>query len=83
MKKSDIIDETLVDTIAKDTGLTNRTEIINTALFEYMRKLKRDQLIAACGTIDLDLEIEDIRKNRDLGLERQRELDELFEQWPA
>ncbi|MCK4762072.1 MAG: type II toxin-antitoxin system VapB family antitoxin [Candidatus Aminicenantes bacterium] len=66
------INDSLIKAIGKHTGITNKTEIINTALAEWLGKLRRDNLINAYGKIDIDLDVREFR-NRDL-----TELKELY-----
>jgi Arc/MetJ family transcription regulator len=66
------IDDSLLHSITKHTGITNKTEIINTALSDYLGKLRRQNLMNAYGKIDLDLDVRELR---------DRELVELKESY--
>ena len=67
------IDSSLIESIGKHTGMTETSEIINTALLEYLGRLRRRNLMNAYGKIDLDLDVRELR-NRELS-----ELQELYE----
>lgn len=66
------IDGSLIKAIGKHTGITNKTEIINTALAEWLGRLRRRNLMNAYGKIDIDLDVREFR-NREL-----TELKELY-----
>jgi hypothetical protein len=59
------IDESLVRSISKHTGILNKTEIINSALTEYLGKIRRRNIIDAYGKFDIDLDVRELR-NREL-----------------
>ncbi len=55
------IDSSLIESIGKHTGMTDASEIINTALSEYLGQLRRRNLMNAYGKIDLDLDVRELR----------------------
>jgi len=55
------IDSSLIESIGKHTGMTETSEIINTALSEYLGRLRRRNLMNAYGKIDLDLDVRELR----------------------
>ncbi|MCK4766169.1 MAG: type II toxin-antitoxin system VapB family antitoxin [Candidatus Aminicenantes bacterium] len=59
------LDDSLMQAIMKNTGITGKTKIINKALAEYLKKLNRESIMAACGKLDFDI---DVRAFRDLEL---------------
>jgi len=59
------IDESLLESLLRVTGTTNKTEIINTALTEYLGRIRRQNLMDAYGTMDLDFDVREFR-DRDL-----------------
>jgi Arc/MetJ family transcription regulator len=67
------IDDSLMQAICKHTGSTNKTDIINNALSEYLGKIRRQNLMNAYGKIDLDLDVRELR-NREL-----QEMKELYD----
>lgn len=70
MRTTLYIDDSLLHSIAMHTGITNKTEIINTALSDYLGKLRRQNFMNAYGKIDIDLDVRELR---------DRELTELKE----
>ena len=66
------IDEELIDYVVESTGEKTKSKAVNTALKEYVRRRKIDELRAMAGKIDLidnleeleALEMEDLRKKR-------------------
>lgn len=65
------VDDSLMDSISKHTGIANKTEIINRALSEWLGKLRRQNIMDAYGKIDIDL---DVREFRDREIKEQKEL---------
>jgi len=55
------IDDKLINSIMKCTGMKNKTEIINKALAEYLGKLARKSIKEAYGKLDFDLDVRDFR----------------------
>lgn len=66
------INNSLINSISKHTGISNKTEIINTALSELLGKLRRQNIINAYGKIDIELDVREFR-NREL-----KELKEIY-----
>lgn len=60
------LDENLVQTIKKSTGMTSKTEIINKALAEYLKKINNESIKEACGKLNFDLDVREFR-NLELG----------------
>ena len=54
-------DELMREVIAL-SGIGNKTKLIETALNEYMRKLKREKIKGSFGKIPMDLDIVEFRK---------------------
>jgi hypothetical protein len=67
------VDDSLMNSISKHTGIANKTEIINRALSEWLGKLRRENIMNAYGKIDIDL---DVREFRNREIKEQKELDE-------
>lgn len=65
------VDDSLLKTISKLTGKKNKTEIINSALSQYLGHIRRQNVMNAYGKLDIDLDVRAIR-NSDL-----QRLDEL------
>jgi Arc/MetJ family transcription regulator len=55
------IDDKLINSIMKCTGIKNKTEIINKALAEYLGKLTRESIKEAYGKLDFDLDVRELR----------------------
>ena len=55
------IDDKLIDSIMKCTGIKNKTEIINKALAEYLGKVTRESIKDAYGKLDFDLDVRELR----------------------
>jgi hypothetical protein len=62
MRTTLYVNEKLVQSIKKYTGTMNKTEIINTALEEFLSKLKRERIKQAHGNIEIDLKVREFRK---------------------
>jgi hypothetical protein len=65
MRTTLYVNEKLVQSIKKYTGTMNKTEIINTALEEFLSKLKREKIKQAYGNIKIDLKVREFR-NKEL-----------------
>lgn len=65
MRTTLYVNEKLVQSIKKYTGTMNKTEIINTALEEFLAKLKRERIKQAHGNIRIDLKVREFR-NKEL-----------------
>jgi Arc/MetJ family transcription regulator len=59
------LDDSLIQAIMKNTGMTNKTEIINKALAEYLGFLNRESIKDAYGKLNFDI---DVRAFRNLEL---------------
>lgn len=57
------IDENLMDAISRETGVTNKSEIVETALTEYLGKIKRENLKKSFGKIAIDLDVRRFRES--------------------
>ena len=62
------VDEKVLDDIKKISGIKSKKEIINTALLEYSKKIKRDNLINSFGKLKTDF---DVLENRELELKNE------------
>jgi metal-responsive CopG/Arc/MetJ family transcriptional regulator len=60
--------EALLDEVQRTTQATTRRDALVIALEDYLRRQRRQRVIAAAGTMDMDL---DVRALRDLGTERR------------
>jgi metal-responsive CopG/Arc/MetJ family transcriptional regulator len=60
--------EALLDEVQRTTQATTRRDALVIALEDYLRRQRRLRVIAAAGTMDMDL---DVRALRDLGTERR------------
>ena len=60
------LDDNLIRAIKKNTGMTSKTEIINKALVEYLKKLNIEGIKDACGKLNFDI---DVRAFRNLELQ--------------
>jgi hypothetical protein len=55
----------LVKELVKVTGEKNKTLLIRTALADMLKRIKREKLIEFRGKIDLDFDLDELRR-RDL-----------------
>lgn len=55
------LSDNLMQEVTKLSGIGNKTKLIETALSEYMRKLKRDKVRQAFGKLRLDIDIVNLR----------------------
>ncbi len=60
------IDESLMQSIERYADASNKTELVNTALSEYLGMLRRKALMDLRGKIDLELDVDKIRELRNL-----------------
>jgi metal-responsive CopG/Arc/MetJ family transcriptional regulator len=60
--------EALLDEVQRTTQAATRRDALVIALEDYLRRQRRQRVIAAAGTMDMDL---DVRALRDLGTERR------------
>lgn len=61
------IDDTLIAESIKLSGVSNKTKVIELALLDFVRKLKREKIKESCGKLNLKIDIIKLR---------ERELDE-------
>ena len=61
------IDDVLIAESIKLSGVSNKTRVIELALLDFVRKLKREKIKESCGKLNLKVDIIKLRK---------RELDE-------
>ena len=57
-----IIDDKILNEAIKETGIKNKTRLINKSLEEMLKKIKRDKLKKMRGKIDLDINLDKFRK---------------------
>lgn len=55
------LSDRLMQEVMKLSGIGNKTLLIETALSEYMRKLKRDRIKNSFGKLALDIDIVELR----------------------
>ena len=55
------ISDELLGEVMKLSGVSSKTRVIEMALKEYMRKLKREEIKGAYGNLDLDVDIMMVR----------------------
>ena len=55
------IPEKLMDEAMKETGAKTKSQLIKDALQAQIDRAKRKRLIAAKGTIDLDIDLDELR----------------------
>ena len=55
------LSEEIISEAMQLSGIKNKTKLIELALFEYMRKLKRERIKSAFRKIKLDIDIESMR----------------------
>jgi hypothetical protein len=67
MKVTLNIPDALINDLIIETGEKNKTRLIRNTLEEMLRTIRRKNLIAMSGKIDLDLTGEELIKDRDLG----------------
>lgn len=51
------IDDNLINYLKKNSGIKSKKEIINRALIEYSKELKRNKLIDAFGKFTTDFDV--------------------------
>jgi hypothetical protein len=61
MKATLNLDDKRMQEIMKITGEKNKTEIVNNALDEYLKKLNRDSIKEAYGKFNFDLNVREFR----------------------
>ena len=59
------LDDEIMQSIMKVSGIKNKTEIINQALSEFLGKLVRENIKNAYGKLNFDLDVREYR-NREL-----------------
>ena len=59
------LDDKLMRSIMKVSGMTNKTEIIHQALSDFLGKLARENIKNAYGKLDFELDVREYR-DRDL-----------------
>lgn len=58
------IPEKLMDEAMKETGAKTKSQLIKDALQAQIDRAKRKRLIAAKGTIDLDIDLDELRSRK-------------------
>ena len=58
------IDEALLDEAMRLSGARTRTDAINRALGEFVRRQERELLRQELGSFDLDLDLDELRRRR-------------------
>ena len=61
------IDDALLDAAVRASGSKTKTEAIETALRELIRARERERLRQELGTFELDLTLEQLRRQRRAG----------------
>ncbi len=56
------INDTIINEVMKETGVKNKTAIINLSLNEYLKKIRRDNLKKLRGKLNLDININELRE---------------------
>lgn len=56
------LNDDLISESVKLSGISNRTKIIELALSDFVRKLRRDKIKKACGELDLKVDVIELRK---------------------
>jgi len=56
------LSEKLVSELLELTGTSNKTKVIELAIEEYVRKLKRENIKKACGKLKLHVDILKLRE---------------------
>lgn len=58
------IPKNLIDEAMKETGAKTKSQLIKDALQAQIDRAKRKRLIAAKGTIDLDINLDELRNRK-------------------
>ena len=58
------IDETLLDEAMRLSGARTKTDTINWALAEFVRRQERERLRQELGSFDIDLDLDELRRRR-------------------
>jgi|GEM_PF-1325881 len=56
------INNDLIDESIKLSGMSNKTKVIELALLDFVRKLKREKIKESCGKLNLKVDILKLRK---------------------
>jgi Arc/MetJ family transcription regulator len=65
MKKTTVfVDEVLIERALKGSKLRTKKEVIEAGLKELIRKKNRDLLRGELGTFDIDLSLDELKKQR-------------------
>ncbi len=56
------INDDLISESLKLSGIANKTKIIELALSDFVRKLKREKIKESCGKLDLKVDILKLRE---------------------
>jgi Arc/MetJ family transcription regulator len=62
MKTTLNINDDLITESMRLSGMTNKTKIIERALLDFVRKLKREKIKESCGKLDLKVDIMKLRE---------------------
>lgn len=57
------LDEDLIAESMKLSGVSNKTRVIEMALSDFVRKLKREKIKESCGEFDLNVDIIKLRES--------------------
>jgi Arc/MetJ family transcription regulator len=57
------LDEELIAESMKLSGVSNKTRVIEMALSDFVRKLKREKIKESCGKFDLNVDIIKLRES--------------------
>ena len=57
------IDEELIAESLKLSGMSNKTKVIELALSDFVRKLKREKIKESCGKFNLNVDILKLRES--------------------
>lgn len=57
------IDDALIAESIKLSGVSNKTKVIELALLDFVRKLKREKIKESCGKLNLKVDIIKLRKS--------------------
>jgi len=61
------IDDTLLDEAMRLSGARTKTDAINRALAEFVRRQERELLRQELGSFDIDLDLDELRRRRQDG----------------
>ncbi len=56
------INDSILNAVMKETGIRNKTMIINLSLDEMLKKIRRNKIKKVRGKIDIDIDLNKLRK---------------------